>query len=154
MIEFLDAGAFRPNIDWEKHEVRSGRDPHTTLVLAKMTGIVEFIAAMRSIPARPVNVKTARVGFIGSGNLKGPEAKRRVRQMCKLLGWSASNNDESDALAVWHRACVVVDPNLAAVITPSMMGKAATTVGGADLSEIFAHEQLRANRLIVNRGRR
>ncbi len=124
----IDAAAFRPVIDWEAKTSRSTRDPNTTLVLAKMVGIVEFIAGMKSIRNRPVNVKTARVTFcgVGSGNLKGDEGKERVMQMAKLLGWPADNYDVTDAECVWHQGCVTVKPYEATIITPMLQSKAAS----------------------------
>ncbi len=137
----LNTGGSPPRIDWENREWHSTRDPMTTIVLAKMTGVVEFIAKARAVSFRSVNVKTARVNFVGAGNLNGPEAKRRVRDMCRLLEWPAKNNDESDALCVWHQGCLVVKPKAAAIITPMMMQRCATTVGGVDFSDIFTGEE-------------
>ena len=124
----LDAGAFQPIVDWEGRTTRSQRDPPTTVILAKRVGIVEFIAGMKSIPARPVNARTARVSFFGkgNGNLKREEAKARALETCRLLGWPAANDDEADAMGIWHHACTVVKPDDAAIITPMMNLKAAT----------------------------
>ncbi len=131
----LDGGIARPEIDWEKRDWHYTRSPKTTLVLAKMTGAVELFADLASIPARPVRVKTVRVEFIGSGNLKGPEAKRRAFAMCGLLNWPVKNLDEADALAVWHYGTVIASPRHARAILSSMHAQVATLVAGVDVEK-------------------
>lgn len=151
----LEAGAFQPKIDWEEKTWKSGRDPHTTVILAKLVGVVEFIAGMKSIPARPVNVRTARVTFLGtgSGNLKGDEAKARVAEMCKLLGWPSDNNDVTDAMCVWQHGCTLVRPHDAAVITPMMCAKAAT-LAAEEMERRKARSSTRGvRRSVPSRGR-
>ena len=128
----LSGGAFMPEIDWEKREWHSRRDPHTTLVLAKMVGVVELVGHKRSLRMHEVNVKKARVEFLGHGNLKGPEAKKRAKAMCALLGWPARNMDESDAMCVWHYATCIAAKSLAHPILPSMHKQVATLVSGVD----------------------
>lgn len=134
----LSGGAFVPDIDWEAREWHSRQSPHTTFALAKMTGTVELFAHMKSIAMRAVNVKTARVEFIGAGNLKGSEAKKRARAMCELLKWPAANADEADALCVWHYGTIIAAKRLAYPIIPSMHAKVATTIGGVDIGDVDA----------------
>ena len=125
----LDAGAFRPIVDWEEHTVRSQRDPHTTLVLAKMTGVVELVGFKRKLRTESINVMTARKEFVGQARFKGDEGKKRVRAMVAHLGWTATNYDQSDAECIWHYCCVLADRNRATIITPSMHARVATQCG-------------------------
>ncbi|KAB0269012.1 hypothetical protein [Microvirga brassicacearum] len=60
------------------------------------------IGLKSSVTVRGARVQTVRKHFIGHGNLKGPEAKRLVRNVCREIGWDPNNNDESDAAAVAH----------------------------------------------------
>lgn len=120
--------------DPEEERVKATTNPETVITLAKMVGVVEFVASMRNIPARPANVHSVRKDFIGP-RCKGPEAKRRCFEMSKLLGWSPENRDESDALAVHHFAVLKVAPHKAAVITPMMQAKIATTIAGVPVDD-------------------
>ena len=83
----LDAGAFRPEIDWEAKEWRSMRDPHTTLVLAKMVGVVEFITHMKSISTRAANIHKVRSAFIGPAGLRGQKQSVELSKCREVLGW-------------------------------------------------------------------
>ena len=72
---------------------------------------------------RLVNVKTARVTFLGkgAGNLTGKEAKPRVRARCIELGWltrETATFDKADACAVWAHVCCQIDKDFAANFTP------------------------------------
>lgn len=128
----LHMGAFG-KWDPEEHRVKATSNPDTIITLAKMVGVVEFVAASRRIPARPANVHSVRKDFIGHGNLKGPEAKRRAFEICRAIGWAPANRDEFDALAVWHFACLRVAPHDAALITPMMQRQVGATIGGVDI---------------------
>lgn len=70
-----------------------------------------------------VNVKSARVTFLGkgSGNLPGKIAKGRVQAKCMALGWltpETATFDKADACAVWAHACSVIEPDIAGQFTP------------------------------------
>lgn len=45
---------------------------------------------------------TIRKHFIGHGRLPSAKAKREVGRRCVELGWPVDNDNESDALALWH----------------------------------------------------
>jgi len=129
----ISAAAFMGRYDPEAGKVQMTSNPDTTVAIAKMTGIVELIAYKRKIEFVPVHVQTARKSFLGAGNLKGPEAKRRAFDLCKLIHWSPNNRDESDAACVWYFAATKVAPRLAQIVTPMEQHKVATTIGGVDL---------------------
>lgn len=129
----ISAAAFMGKWDPEAGRVQMTSNPQTTVALAKMTGIVEFVADMRGIPAREAHVQSVRKAFVGAGNLKGDEAKRRCFDMSKALGWEPKNRDESDALAVHYFACLQTAPRLAPTITPMMQARVATHIGGVEI---------------------
>jgi len=81
----------------------------------------------RGIPVRRVNIQKIRKHFIGVGNLKGPEAKRRTVALCKALGWEPPNHDAADAAAVWHYGVCQHNPRLAPHLGPLLL----TLNGGA-----------------------
>lgn len=141
----IPLGAFK-RVDPVTGEERSTSNPQTTVTIAKMCGVVEFIADMRDIPLRTAHVQTVRKSFINAGNLRKDEAERRTRALCQLLGWNASNHDEADALAVWHHACVKVAPQQATFISPLLQARCANRIGSSDIedaSKLFRRESAR-----------
>ena len=107
----------------------------TTLRLIGMWAALAAAVKVKGIKYRRAKVSTVRKEFIGHGNLKGHEAKRRVREMCRLLDWQTRNDNESDAGAIFWWASTREALNLAPVITPMMQQQCANIVGGADMSD-------------------
>ena len=127
----ISLGAFMGEYDEDKGKVRMTSSPATTITLAKMIGIVEFIGGMKHMQMSEAKVQTVRKAFIGHGNLKGEVAKPRVMALSKALGWEPKNHDESDAGAVWFYAGTQVSPRHYTPITPMMQAKVATEVDAA-----------------------
>lgn len=96
---------------------------HTTIVLAKMTGMVEFIAGMKAIPHRKAHVQTVRVAFLGQGRPDDP--KQHAKLMCEALGWAPKNLDEADAGAGFYWGCLQVGKGAATYVTPMMKAQVA-----------------------------
>ncbi|MCV9940943.1 hypothetical protein OIU35_31720 [Boseaceae bacterium BT-24-1] len=115
--------------DAEEQRVKAKGNPQTTITLAKMTGVVEFIAEMKHIRWRTANVQTVRKNFLGSGRPDQP--KKHVKAMCLELGWTPKNTDESDAAAVWSWACIQVAPSQAQIVTPMQHRKVAAQMAPA-----------------------
>ena len=111
-------GAFMGRYDEEKKKVKMTSNPKTTLTLAKLIGVAEFAAGMRSISTHTPAVSTVRAAFLGNGRLKSEAAKSACRLMCGELGWSPSNHDEADAGAVWWFGGLQVKPHSTQIITP------------------------------------
>jgi hypothetical protein len=110
----------------------------TPATIIRLTGLSAVIAAavkVKGIPYEHVRVGTARKGFIGHGNLKGPEAKRRSFEMCKLIGWHPSNRDESDAGAIWFHGVSQLAPHLLPRITPMDQAAIAMRIGGVEIDD-------------------
>ena len=128
-------GAFAGEFNVETGRVEQKSNPHTLLRLSGFWAALSCLTRYSEISFRRVSVQTARVSFIGKGNLKGNEAKRRAFDMCRLLGWSPHNRDEGDAGAVWYHATTVVAPKLSVPITPMMQAKVATTIGGVQIED-------------------
>lgn len=110
-------------------------NPETTLRLIGLWGALSGECAYRGIMCRCVSVQTVRKGFIGAGRVEGggQEAKRRAFDMCRLLGWSPTDRDSSDAGALWWHGVTKVRPKLSPPITPMMHAKVATTIRGVDV---------------------
>lgn len=127
--------------DWIFYEAPIDRvlsDAHTTIVLAKMTAVVEFVAGMKGISYRKANVQTVRVAFLGQGRPEDP--KHHAKLMCEALGWAPKNLDEADAGAGWYYACVQVGKGAATYVTPMLKARVA-----ADADEArFARKRRRA----------
>lgn len=117
----IHPGAFLGEWDEEKGKVRAKSNPATTITLAKLVGVVEFIAAMKGIQQRTANVQTVRKAFLGQARPKDP--KKRAMAMCKALGWDPKNADEADAGAVWWHATMTAAPRFYTPITPMLQAK-------------------------------
>ena len=117
--------------------------PETMKILIGLWFAMASECKSRGWAVRKANVQTVRTGFIGCGRVFMPkgspkgagskEAKRRVFEMCRLLGWAPTDRDASDAGALFWYACTRYAPNLAAPITSIMHAKVATTIRGVDI---------------------
>lgn len=74
---------------------------HTAMSLIQLTGAIRAAASRAGCKVHLVAVSTVRKHFIGVGNLPGKEAKRRVQERCRQLGWSFEDDNQADANAVW-----------------------------------------------------
>lgn len=117
----LSPGAFMGDWNADKGKVEMKTNPVTTITLAKMVGVVEFITGMKNIRYEAAHVQSVRKAFLGSGRPDNP--KQVAAAMCRELGWSPSNNDEADAAAVWFWGCLRIDPHHAEPITPMTQAK-------------------------------
>lgn len=120
---------------WMAHEapfVPNGAGMPTTrdtvLLLIKMCGVFELVAARYGCRTREVKVQTARKHFAGSGRAD----KADVAARCRALGWPASNHNESDACAVWSLSMALANPKWAPMATQLFaLGRQGTTTGGS-----------------------
>jgi hypothetical protein len=87
----------------------------TSKVLITLPGIV-LGSAYRTgqFDLRQVSVAEARKTLLGKTSLKGDAAKRAVRDECRRRGWVPAvgkiSLDQTDALAIWHHGCALIDP--------------------------------------------
>jgi hypothetical protein len=136
----ISPGAFMGDWNPDKGKVELSSNPQTWQALAKMTGVVEFVADMRSIPAIDVNVFTLRKLFLGDGRPARP--KQQALALCRLLGWSPGNLDEADAGAVWYFGAAERSPRTATLASPMQQQKAAREVTPCDViadgGDVFA----------------
>lgn len=112
--------------DWIFYEAPIDRvltDAHTTIVLAKMTAVVELVAGMKGIQHRKANIQTVRSSFLGQGRPDDP--KHFAKLMAESLGWQPKTLDEADAAGVWYFAAMQVGRNAATYITPMQRAKVA-----------------------------
>lgn len=115
---------------------------NTTILLIGLWFAFASECKARGFRYRKANVQSARQDFIGARYVPmpkgskqgegGDEAKRRVFEMCKLLGWSPTDQNSSDAGACWFRGCKLIAPNLLPVITPMMCDRVKTPGVGLD----------------------
>lgn len=118
---------------------------NTVLRLNGLWAVIAAAAKVKRIKYRRARVQEIRKNFLGSGNLKGDEAKKRAFAMCGLLGWEPKNKDEGDSGALWHWAACIEAPSLAPMITPAMQRAVANRAGGAGIDNTEGlFKQLRA----------
>ena len=128
---------FKPDVDFDERTVKNNRGIIAALDVAAMVHTVEVFAGLASIPCVSVAASTARKEYLGDGRLRRKEAKLRAQAMAKVLGWPCENDDEGDALCIWHYGSVRECPRLATAIHGGLHMKAATLAARKDPA-IFA----------------
>lgn len=102
--------------------MNGGTNAATLAMLWGLAACIEGTARAKNVPVRRLAIRQVRKNFIGIGNLKGPEAKRRTVALCKALGWSPQGHDSADAAACWHLGCTMFAPDLAHRVDPLLIG--------------------------------
>lgn len=97
----------------------------TILILYGLYAAIGGIARRKGIMVREGKVQTIRKHFIGHGNMKGPDAKRKVAEVCRMLGWEPPNHDAADSGALWHWACAQLAPKATPLVDPISLSIAA-----------------------------
>lgn len=101
--------------------IGGGTNPHTMGRLIGLQAVMRTVVrARRPSLAKLVHVQSARKFFIGAGNLRGAEAKARVKRRCIDIGWITEEDatyDKCDALCVWAKAAGDIDRAFAANFT-------------------------------------
>jgi hypothetical protein len=96
-----------------------GMSDDTMALLRGAIGIIEASAAKARIPhIQDVGVQEARRYLLGPGRIPKGQGKALVRERCCVLGWKPTNDDESDALAIWAFGCGQMSPSMAVYSTP------------------------------------
>ena len=65
------------------------------------------VSRMRRVRVDECSVQSVRKHFIGHGTLPRDEAKRQVFAECERRGWTCTDDNQSDAAAVWDYACAI-----------------------------------------------
>lgn len=89
-------------------------NPMTLRRLLGMVATIEAVAWELRIPCREATTLEIARFFIGTQRLKRDEKKLRTIEMCQRYGWDVSNDNEADALALWHLAEFTYSPEIAA----------------------------------------
>ena len=131
----VNPAAFLGEYDPSKGRVTMTSNPDTTIRLIGLWAVIAATAKLQQIPYRRAHVSTARKAFLGVGNLRGQEAKRRAFDLCLALGWSPNSRDASDAASVWYYASTIVAPKLTMPISPMLQKQIATTIGGVEIDD-------------------
>jgi len=111
-------------IDWIVYEspqlpftMTSRTNIGTIRLLIGLCELLEEWAPEHDIELREASVSQVRCHFIGA-NLKRDLAKRLTIERCKAMGWDVQNDDQGDALALWHYQACLMDPILGTKSTP------------------------------------
>jgi hypothetical protein len=89
----------------------------TLRTLIGLAAIVEELAYSGGYDVREAAVADVRRHFIGA-NLKRKAAKEATIDNCYRLGWKPTDDNEADALALWHYQASFFDPKLALQTSP------------------------------------
>lgn len=85
----------------------------TTSILFGLPAVIGAVAFEHGVyDLRKADTRDVRNFFIGS-NPKRARAKPMVIAQCKRQGWNVTDDNEADALAVWHYQCSIIAPTLA-----------------------------------------
>ena len=94
----------------------------STALKFALVGSLAAALKMRQIPVSFANIQAVRKHVLGRGNLRGDVAKPAVMEICRALGWSPANSDESDAGAVFLFESSRLAPRLAHRVDPISLG--------------------------------
>jgi hypothetical protein len=89
--------------------------------LPAVVGAAVYISGIFDI--RKADTRDVRLHFIGC-NPKRAQAKPMVVRQCHAMGFQVYDDNEADALAVWHYMCALLEPKLALAPTP-LFGRSA-----------------------------
>jgi hypothetical protein len=89
--------------------------------LPAVVGAAVYISGVFDI--RKADTRNVRLHFIGC-NPKRAVAKPMVVRQCQAMGWQVYDDNEADALAIWHYMCSLIEPKLALAPTP-LFGRSA-----------------------------
>jgi len=96
-----------------------GMKEETFAMLRGAIGVVEAVAAKCKIPIiKAVSVQDARRHLLGAGRIPKGEGKKLVFDRCRALRWPVTNEDESDAAAIWSLGCGEANPLSSVMVTP------------------------------------
>lgn len=90
----------------------------TTLITIGLFGIFCGLARAKGVRLMPAPIASWRKHFLGQGNLKGAEAKRRAVQLCRMLQWPAPDHNAAESAGIWTWACAQVAPDRAPRVEP------------------------------------
>jgi len=100
-----------------------GTSEETFAFLRGAIGVVEACAIKAKIPyIKSIGVQDARKHLLGAGRLPKGEGKKLVFDRCRALRWPVTNEDESDACAIWSLGCGEANPLSSAMVTPLFSG--------------------------------
>ena len=95
----------------------------TTAILFGLPAVIGAVAYVLGIyDLRVVAPRDVRLHFLGE-NPKRSEGKRLTIRQCRAIGWAPQDDNEADALAIWHYMASLLEPKLALRPTP-LFGRA------------------------------
>ncbi len=100
-----------------------GRSAHTAFVLTALYGAASAAAHNSGAAVYDANVQTWRKHFTGQARPDNP--KQATIDRCKLIGWEPKNDDEADAMGLWHWGMSTYFRHWRQVGTPLFRGAAA-----------------------------
>ena len=83
------------------HSAKGYTQYATTLISIGLFGLFTGIAGAARIKVVPAHIATWRKAVHGKGNLKGPDAKRRMVGLCRQLKWEAPDHNAAEAAGIW-----------------------------------------------------
>lgn len=91
---------------------------NTIRILIGIAAITEEFFFSKGCDVREAKVSDVRAHFIGSNRHKRVAAKALTIGACRRLGWTPSDDNAADALALWHYQASFFEPKLAIQTSP------------------------------------
>lgn len=88
-----------------------GRHPAVARLLYGLRGVVLGVAHLHGVDVQERMVSDIRKYFLGHAGGRRKDAKARVMERCREIGWTVRNDDEADALALWSMRAAEIDPD-------------------------------------------
>lgn len=108
------------------YEAAIQRGVYEAPILKDLVAVVRFVCRAKKVPARPVNVQTARKAFLGNGFPDHP--KQQAMAMSKALGWEPGNLDEADSATIFYFGATKSAPRHCTLVTPMLQAKIASEI--------------------------
>lgn len=92
--------------------------------LYSLAGMTEFVCVLEGVACTEITAGEWRRAFLGMHYPKSgtrDELKRAVISGCRALGWNPVDDNEADAMAIWHVAVSVRNPRYAAASAVAAM---------------------------------
>lgn len=96
---------FQKNADFVDEQMAAMGRPRFTvnakvLMLPELQGILRGIAVAYLIPHEAVPVTTWRAGMLHNGNMDRDTAKRKAKEMCRMLRIKVANHNEAESAMI------------------------------------------------------
>lgn len=96
-----NVGATKLIIEQPMYVIDRGHSAKAAAALSQLVGVLRAAGDRAGCAVVLAPVYDVRKYFIGNGRMKRDEAKRAVKDRCRILGWDYQDDNHADAIACW-----------------------------------------------------